>query len=195
VKTETLYVEDANMDTTIAASRTLAVLAALLLGACASQVPVNIRQAPHGNPSLELVRDNPADYQYRELRWGGEILAVENRANTTLVTVLARPLSKDGDPRFSEDSDGRFIARIPGFLDPDVYKAKRDVTVRGTLAGTETRSVGEFPYLYPVVEVSDWYLWPELADYPAGYRYPWWYYDPWYYDPWYRYPYYPHYWR
>ena len=168
-------------------------LPALLLAACASQVPVNIREAPPGNPPLGQVRGTPGEYQSQQVRWGGEILETENRESATWLTVLARPLASNGKPDLTDDSPGRFIARIPAFLDPKVYKAERNVTVRGALQGSETRQVGEFPYSYPVVEATDWYLWPIEVEYPSDYYYPW-YYDPWYYDPWYRYPYYyPHY--
>ena len=47
----------------------------------------------------------------------------------------------------------------------------------------ETREIGEFPYAYPVVEVSHYYRWPEELPDPD-------YYDPWYpWRPWYLYPY------
>jgi outer membrane lipoprotein len=172
-------------------SRLAPLLAPLLLAACASQVPVNIREAPPGNPSLGLVRGNTGDYLSQQVRWGGEILATENRENATWLTILARPLAGNGKPEQSDDSPGRFLAHVPQFLDPKVYKAERKLTVRGTVQGSETREVGEFPYDYPVVEASDWYLWPKEVEYPPDYySYPWWYYDPWYYDPWYRYPHY-----
>jgi len=165
----------------------------LLLASCTSQVPVKISEEPPDNPLLNEVRDNAADFQSRQVRWGGEILDIDNREIATVLSVLARPLSKDGKPRSTDNSLGRFIARIPVFIDPKVYTSGRDVTVRGTLAGTETRQVGEYPYAYPVVKATDWYLWPETVQYPRDYYYPrWWYYDPWFYDPWYRYPYYPY---
>lgn len=172
-------------------------LGTLLLASCASQVPVNIREAPPGNPPLDKVRGSTTDYRSQQVRWGGEILETENRENATWLTVLARPLTGNGKPELTDRSQGRFIARIPEFLDPKVYTAERNVTVRGTLVGSETRQVGDFPYAYPVVDATDWYLWPKEVVYPPDYRSPWWndpfFYDPWYYDPWYRYPYYyPH---
>ena len=171
-------------------SRIAWLLTTLLLASCASQVPITIRQPPPDNPVLDKVRSNPAGFQSRQVRWGGEILAIQNRKNVTVLTVLARPLSKDGEPRSTDSSQGRFIAQIPAFVDPKVYTTGRNVTVRGTLTGTETHLVGKHPYIYPVVKATDWYLWPETVPYPYDYYDPWWYDDPWYYDPWYPYPYY-----
>jgi len=171
-------------------------LLSTLLVACASQIPVNIRQAPRGGPSLPQVRANLLDFRSQPVRWGGEILNVENRETATWVTVLAQPLHDDGEPNRSDNSEGRFLARIPVFLDPKVYQAERRITVRGTLTGSETRQVGQFPYRYPVVDATDWYLWPKQPAREPGYDSPYWYDpvfpSPWYYDPWYRYPYYPH---
>jgi outer membrane lipoprotein len=171
-------------------------LISLLLGACASQIPQGIRKAPADMPTLEQVRTHPDDYQGRQVRWGGKLIQTENREDTTWLTLLDRPLYRDGEPKFTDDSDGRFIAIVPGFLDPQVYVSDRRVTVSGTLLRSETNKVGDYPYTYPVVQADVWYLWPVETEPPYGYPYPGWY-APWYYDPWYPYgfgyPYY--YWR
>lgn len=168
-------------------------LASLLLAGCSSHIPQNIRQAPPNDPSIGQVRDSALQNQIWQVRWGGEILETENRENETRFTVLARPLTGGGEPQDSDTSEGRFIAIVPVFLDPKVYKPGRELTVSGTLQRTEQHKVGEFPYDYPVIEADSYYLWPERISRPY-YGYPWWYdpwyYDPWYYRPWYR-PYYP----
>jgi outer membrane lipoprotein len=172
----------------VTTSRFGVLLMALLLSACASQVPQNIRNAPADNLSLEQVREHAADHLGRQVRWGGTIIETGNRENTTRVTVLGRPLYKGGEPRFTDDSAGRFIAIVPEFLDPQVYAPDRQVTVTGTLLRTETGKVGEYPYTYPVVQADVWYLWPKASKRPYGYPYPGWH-DPWFYNPWYPYRY------
>jgi len=170
-------------------------LTGLLLGACASNIPPQIRKAPADSPAVDEVLGDTTSYVSRRVRWGGVILETDNRANTTWVTLLALPLSTSGKPNISDDSPGRFIAEVPVFLDPKVYSKDRRLTVTGTVSGSETRKVGEFPYSYPVVNVEYYYLWPVEPQLPPRYRDPWWYdpwwYDPWWYDPWYpyRYPY------
>ncbi|MCO6411583.1 MAG: Slp family lipoprotein [Thiogranum sp.] len=169
---------------------------ALMLTACATSIPLQIKQAPPDNPGLQQVLDDPDAWQSRQARWGGTILETENREDMTRLLILARPLSKDGEPRSGDTSLGRFIAVIPRFLDPAVYSKDREVTITGTIQGVETRKVGEFPYRYPVVLAEHHYVWPQPDPYDP-YRYPRWWHDPWYYDPWY-FPYYPYhhpYWR
>jgi outer membrane lipoprotein len=165
-----------------------ALLASLLLGACASQVPPLIREGPADSPSPTTVRGQLDDYRGKQVRWGGTIISTENRQDSTRLTVLGQPLYKDGEPQLSDDIAGRFIAAVPGFLDPTVYAVDRRVTVTGTVTGMETGNVGEHPYHYPVVEAQAWYLWPQQSRYYRYYDDPW--YDPWY-GPWYYhgYPY------
>ena len=157
---------------------------ALLLGACASQVPEAIRKATADSPSLSQVNQATDNHLGRQVRWGGTIIETGNREENTWLTVLGRPLNKSGDPRSTDESDGRFIVIVPEFLDPAVYAPDRQVTVTGTLLRTEAGKVGEFPYTYPVVQAEAWYLWPEIIQRPEDSRY----YGPWY-DPWYPYAY------
>jgi len=170
-------------------------LTALLLGGCASQVPLVIREAPADSPSLEQVRGEDTDgYFGKQVRFGGTIISTDNREDVTWLTVLGQPLYGDGKPEYTDDSAGRFIALVPEFLDPKVYAADRRVTVTGTLVRTEAGKVGEYAYTYPVVEATAWYLWPKdvapYHGYDPGYYDPWWY-DSWHYRPW-RYRGYPY---
>lgn len=157
------------------------ILAGLLLSACTS-IPVEIRSAPPGDLQLEVVRQQPDTHLGERVRWGGQIVSVDNGERETWVVMVARPLGLGGRPEDTDQSPGRFLARFDGFLDPATYKPERELTVSGRLEAPQTRSVGAYPYLYPVVRVEQSLLWEPLPDYPPGYwRSP--YYDPWYY-PW-----------
>lgn len=174
----------------------LLVIGILLISGCVT-APPEIREAPSGNPAVSQVIGNVDQYRGAAVRWGGVILDVENRTDGTAVTVMALPLSDDGEPQTGDSSRGRFIALTGQFLEPTVYKSDRKFTVKGEIAGAEIRKIGEFPYTYPVIDVQHYYLWPEEPAVSERDYYPWWRYDPWYYDPWYS-PWYPHhypYWR
>lgn len=162
-------------------------LTGLMLSACASKIPLAIKTAPPGDPSPQEVVARVADLEARPVRWGGTLLATENRENTTWLTVLAQPLSDDGKPKESDESPGRFIAIVPGFLDPEVYSRDRRITVAGTVLRTETRKVGDFAYPYPVIQAEATHLWPAGVEPYDDYWYPYpgyrWQYDPWLYHP------------
>ena len=162
-------------------ARTLVLLlGAAMAAGCASAVPEAIRKPPPDAPTVAQVRESPGCCTGRAVRWGGRILGVENRAKETRITVLALPLAADGEPLEGDVTRGRFIARFDGFLDPALFPQGRRLTVTGTVAGTETVPVGEYPYVHPLVDARDYHLWPEPEPYPE-------YLDPWY--PWY--PWYP----
>lgn len=160
-----------------------AVLVLLTLIGCASQIPQAIRDAPGVPVDLTQVQQEPARFKGQRVRWGGSIIAVVNNPDSTAIEVLALPLGIDGQPRAGGQGQGRFIARVAGFLDPAEYEKGRRLTLAGRITGVETRPVGDFPYAYPVVQADTHYLWPKAPPpgvypyYPPGW--PAWY-GPWY---------------
>jgi outer membrane lipoprotein len=168
--------------------KTIALLLALTLAGCASDIPRPIREAPVGNIPLAQALKNPEQHRSAAVRWGGAITTVENRRDETWIEIVERPLDANGQPRDTDQSAGRFLARVQGFLDPAIFAPKRLVTAAGTLDGNSTRTIGEHPYTYPVVRADSIYLWPVPPKVERSYYYPPYWYDPWY--PWgYPYPY------
>ena len=159
---------------------------------CSTHIAPEIKQPLDGSPSIGEVRDTADIFTAKKVRWGGVILDVENKQDTSRLTIVAFPLKGNGKPRISDQSEGRFIAIIDAFLEPLVYNSDREITVTGKLLGTETLNVGEFAYEYPVIQVEQYYLWPVEEDPVYVDHPPYWWYDPWYpYFPYY-YPHYPH---
>jgi len=161
-----------------------------IVGGCASKPPAAISKIPADNPSLAEVRLGIDQYVGAEVRWGGEISKVENRADQTWIEIVRRQLRGDGKPKTSGKSDGRFIASFTGFADPVVYEVGRLLTIVGTIDNKIERPIGEYDYVFPIVTVEGSYLWKAttVAQYP-NYPPPWWYYDPRFYYPG---PYYRH---
>lgn len=163
---------------------------ALALVGCASPVPPEIRQAPHQGPGVAQVRAGAAAFIGTQVRWGGTIAAVENGPRATWVQVVSRPLRHNGRPQADGPTEGRFIARVDGFLDPEIYRRGRAFTVVGVLGKPVVRNIGAYPYRFPVVRVRGYYLWPPAPKrtmawppppyYPGPGWYPW---GPWTYWP------------
>lgn len=176
----------------------VSVVATMILGGCASVVPEAIRTEAPGNVRISQVREQPRQFRDAVVRWGGNIVSTRNERDHTVLEIVGRELDQEGQPREVDRSLGRFLAKVPGFLDPAVYKAEREVTVRGRVQGVIEQAIGDYRYAYPLVEADDIYLWkPRLPvqHYP---HYPY-YYDPYLYNPWYPWgvpyprpwPYYP----
>lgn len=157
--------------------RTLGFAGAVLLCGCASVIPEPIRTPPPSDVRIAEVRANPQSFRGADVRWGGDIVAVKNLRTETIVEVAARELENDGRPRYREKSEGRFLAKVPGFLDPVVFASGREMTVRGRFEDIVERPIGEFPYRFPLVRAEHVYLWEPLP--------PTYYYDPYWWDPWY----------
>ena len=158
---------------------TMLLLSCGLLAACAGNVPRELGERLPGAPFPAQVQGDPERHLGDEVCWGGEILGLRNEVDSTEVEVFARELFRDGEPRPDGGDRIRFIARVSGFLDPVEYRPDTRLTVRGRIGQPITRSVGEFPYLYPVVEVDVFHHWPEFQAPPQ----PVWVRDP-YFDPW-----------
>lgn len=159
----------------------VAVMVAMLaLCACATAVPEAIREPAPGNITVAQAQQGGQRLVGSRVRWGGTIAGVENRAAETWLEIVDRPLDSNGRPRETDQTGGRFLARVAGFLDPAIYAKGRDVTVAGVLAAPVERTIGEYPYAFPVVKSQQLQLWPLAVPQPPPR-----YYDPFWADPWY----------
>ena len=138
-------------------------------------------------PFNEIQRD-PEGFRGKMVLWGGVIVETLNRADETLLKVRQTELDIEQRPRNTDRSQGRFIVRYKGFLDPAIYKEGRQITVVGEITGKEILPLGNFHYTYPVVTAKEIRLWEKQPIYPP-------YYHPYYYDPFYPWWWYRPYWR
>ena len=128
------------------------------------------------------------------VRWGGTIADVQVREDETCFEVVSTPLDRRARPVAEGDATyGRFLACNPGFFDPAIYAAEREITVVGTVRAVEAGTVGERHYRFPVVAAEIVYLWAERPEptrviyyspwvggwgYPFGFYGSYWYYRP-----------------
>ena len=125
------------------------------------------------------------------VRWGGTITEVSNTDDGTVLQIVSRPLLGSGRPLRNDQTDGRFIAQFAQFLDPEIVKPGRDITVIGTLAGSESGVVGETSYIFPLVTADAYRYWavqPIIAR--STHSYP--YYNSWDREFWHDWPYKPY---
>lgn len=106
------------------------------------------------------------------LRWGGTIASVVNKAETTVVEVVSRPLQRSGRPLHNDKTDGRFLAELQGFVDPEILSPGRDISLVGTVNRIESGQVGEADYQYPYMTVFDYRVWKTLSEIDPNSGYP-----------------------
>ncbi|OFC62060.1 Slp family lipoprotein [Acidithiobacillus caldus] len=127
------------------------------ISACATMSPIA------GNfPPITPRQSQTGAENGKVVRWGGTIIHTQPEASQTCFQVLAFRLNSEGRPETGrgESDQGRFLACAPGFYDPELYSAGREVSFIGTITGVQTMKVGGFDYPYPKLEASRVYLWP-----------------------------------
>jgi outer membrane lipoprotein len=130
----------------------------LFLVGC-SNVPVAIKEAPQPDWQLGQVSQQPAQHQGEAIRWGGQIVKVENSDAGSLLHVVQFPLNSYGRPDIDRRSQGRFLAQTSQFIDPYIYKSGTLITVAGTVSGDKTITIDKKTMTIPVVTIGETYRW------------------------------------
>lgn len=106
------------------------------------------------------VQQSADRYTGSEVVWGGRIIAVANREQTTEVEVIGYPLDRDQQPMPDRGTVGRFIMVLTGFVEPLDYPVGRHLSVVGIVSGTRPGHVDEHEYLYPLLRAREVNVWP-----------------------------------
>jgi outer membrane lipoprotein len=122
------------------------------VAACAP-APIYKTDASFVNATPEQVAGSPDNFSQARVVWGGAIIGVDNFKDHTELKVLGYPLDSSQRPRLNKPAIGRFIAVVPGFLDPMNYPNGAPITVQGHVAGTKALPVGDATYTYTMVYV------------------------------------------
>lgn len=151
---------------------------AVLLSGCATAPYGQKFEQSASTTKVSSVRQEPELHQNEEVSWGGSVIGINNREGETWIEIIDRPLDQSGIPNMGQKSAGRFLAIVPGFLDPLDYSNGRSITITGTVNGSETRKIAEADYDYPIVAVVNHQLWTEAQasstrrGYNSGIYYP-----------------------
>ena len=133
-------------------------LLALMLAACApAPIYQNVPNAVIVTPAQ--VAQTPEGYAGKAVIWGGRIVQVVNFTDHSEIEMLGYPLDSSQRPRPNDSGGGRFIAVMPGYVEPLNYPPGSLMTVNGKLNGTRAGKVGEADYVFPLVTVSQSHVW------------------------------------
>lgn len=133
-------------------------LALLALSACA---PAPIYQPTAGTVAAAPfeVAKAPERFAGQPVIWGGRIVQVRNLADHSEVELLAYPLDSSQRPKANDSGNGRFIAVMPGYVEPLDYPSGALMTASGKLSGSRAGKVGEADYVFPLVGVTQAHVW------------------------------------
>lgn len=148
--------------------RTSSLLIAGMLTGCAS-VPDQLE----GDYSESFFANQATEQSVgANVRWGGAVIETMPESDRTCIEVLAKPLDIRARPEPSDENLGRFLACRGEFIDPEIFSGGREVTAVGRISGFREGNVGEYDYVYPVIDADAVELWPEeleTAYYGGGY--------------------------
>jgi outer membrane lipoprotein len=165
------------------------ILVAVLVTASCSVISREVRDEAVPPVPFRTLAQAADQYEGKTMILGGYIIGTRNLDDETIIEVLQTPLGSQDKPKSRDLSEGRLIVSYEGFLDPEVYRTNRKITVAGTLTGCTIEKVQVCR-----IKSHEVYLWPDYQ-----YRYPYGYYPgqsvllPYHRDP-YRYHRYDRYW-
>ena len=137
----------------------LAVPAALLALTACAPAPIYKPTATHVVVAPIQVSQTPEQYSGHDVIWGGRIVQVNNLADHSEIEILAYPLDSSQRPKLSGSGSGRFIATMPGYVEPIDYPQGAPITVAGRLTGNRAGKVGEADYVFPLVGTTQSHIW------------------------------------
>jgi outer membrane lipoprotein len=133
-------------------------LLALMLVACAPEpIYKNVPNAIAAPPAL--VAQAPERYAGGDVIWGGQVVQVTTFANHSEIELLAYPLDSSQRPQMNDIGNGRFIAVMPGFVEPLNFPPGALITISGKLNGSRVGAIGEASYVFPLVSVGQSHVW------------------------------------
>lgn len=136
----------------------------MVLAACSS-TPETISTTDNIKlTSYETVAESKVAPTGDKARWGGKIVAVENKKDTSEIEIVFFPENSVGRPRTSEASLGRFKAVVNGFVDPLVFESGRLITVLGEVSEPITGIIGEQEYVYPTLNALGYHMWKDVSE-------------------------------
>ncbi len=136
------------------------VLVFILITGCApSAISREVRSRVDSTATFKDIFHDPDSHKGKIVLWGGEIIRTRNTKDVTWIELLQHPLDGSDRPIHRAVSEGRFLIRHEGFLDPAVYGPRREVTVAGEIQGRQTQTLDEAEYAYPVVADQEMMLW------------------------------------
>lgn len=151
-----------------------------LVQSCAHAISKKMRDQAIKDLTFLDIKGDPDRYIGKTVILGGIIIEVTNHKEGTSIKVLQTPIDSREEPQDPELSQGRFIIKTPSYLDPEIYRKGRKVSVAGKIIGKEVHPVGEISYTYPLIWAEEIHLWRERTP-----TYPWGYYPhPFYWDYW-----------
>jgi len=153
----------------------------LLFPGCSPLFSPTVMKKVDATLTFQKVLQDPDAYEGKTVFWGGEIIQVLPRDETTIVEILQMPLGWRGKPQEVSASEGKFLVLFKEDYDFSHFSKGRKITVAGefqrVVRGGEIESLGKKDYPYPLLLSEKVHLWKDYFypySSPPPYFSPWW---------------------
>jgi len=136
-------------------------LFAMVFAACAT--PPFKLDGVNQNISPTQTKGND-QFQGQRVVWGGMIVETKTFDKYTQIEVLSYPLDDSTAPIESGQTQGRFLLKYDGFLEPAEYASGRWLSAIGLVQPSIKGNIGSAEYHYAVLEAQQIHLWSEDRD-------------------------------
>ncbi|TAN07360.1 MAG: Slp family lipoprotein [Rhodanobacteraceae bacterium] len=137
----------------------LAIALPVVIAACAPAPIYKADTSAFVTATPQQVATSPQNFHGLQVVWGGSVVSVHNFPHHSEIEILAYPLDSSQRPRMNQPTIGRFIATVPGFVEPMNYPPGSLVTLRGTLDGARNGTVGQADYTFALVHSDAMHRW------------------------------------
>lgn len=141
------------------AFRLLPILALAGIVAACAPAPIYKTGPDSVSATPTQVATSPANFLNLQVVWGGKVIGVRNFADHSEIEVLAYPLDSSQRPRLKQAATGRFIAIVPGFVEPMNFPPGSLITLHGMLDGSRGGAVGQADYTFALVRSDGVHRW------------------------------------
>lgn len=131
-----------------------------LLTGCAAGLSKQAKSRVTKTINFSELVSNPDQYRGEILLLGGEVIDTRPAKDRSEIMILHSPLDLETRPVSGKPSEGRFLIRSDQFFDPEIYKKGRQLTLVGRVSGAEVQPIGQFEYMYPILEPIEIKIWP-----------------------------------
>lgn len=135
-----------------------------ILSGCATGISQYAGSQVTYHGSFSVLQADISRHRGEVVMLGGKVVETHSTQFVSEITVLQLPLDGRGRPIDGDRTEGRYLVRSAQFLDPALYEKGTLITVVGTLTGGESRLIGGFSYVHPVVEILEVKTWHGRQD-------------------------------
>jgi outer membrane lipoprotein len=135
-------------------------LTGLMITGCTTIISEQSRRTVNTDAAFKSLRETPENYIGKNIMLGGRIVNVKNSSEGAQIEIVQFDLSSRSYPEDRFISYGRFLATDSSYMDPMIFKSGMLLTLVGEIKGKKTMRLDEMDYVYPVVSIREWYLWP-----------------------------------